>query len=59
MDIGGIKLAAPAHLALVTILPEQVLDPSVVILVETIRSDLEDLDSGWTWVVQERSSAEF
>ena len=59
VDTGGIRLASPADLALVTVLPEQVLDPSVVISAETIRSELEVLDSGWTWVVRERSSAEF
>ena len=59
MDTGGIKLASLAHLAVVTVLPEQDLAPSVVISAEAIRVELAGLERGWSWVVREISPTEF
>ena len=59
VDIGGIKLATPAHRAVITVLPDQDLAASVVISAETIRSELAGLQSGWTWAVRELSATEY
>ena len=59
IDMGGIKLATPEHMAVITVLPDQELAPSVVISAETIRMELTSLDRGFTWVVRELSATEF
>ncbi|KAK1613119.1 hypothetical protein QYE76_036792 [Lolium multiflorum] len=59
IDLGGAELRSPQHLAVITVLPEQDPPLQIEVTVDTIRTELTQLESTWVWNVREISPTEF